>query len=63
MGRRNCTEDNPYTDERDRTEPGFGWVHSAAEEIGDQEDGYPGGDIQRVRCGNCGIEWRKELPQ
>lgn len=39
------------------------WEHEVVEEIGDSEDGWPGGDIQRFRCKNCGHEWEEELPQ
>jgi hypothetical protein len=39
------------------------WAHSNTEEIGDQEDGWPGGDYQRYRCIDCGHEWKEELPQ
>lgn len=39
------------------------WAHTRVEEVGDQRDGYPGGDIQRMRCKDCGKEWTEELPQ
>lgn len=39
------------------------WEHSNAHEVGEQEDGYPGGDIVKIRCDDCGKEWRMELPQ
>ena len=38
-------------------------VHPATTEIGDQEDGWPGGDTVRMRCAVCGHEWTAELPQ
>lgn len=65
MARRECTKGNPYTKERDKNEPGYGWTHAddAVHEVGDQENGWPGGDIVRMRCTNCGHEWEKELPQ
>jgi len=63
MARRQCTKENPYTPERNKTEPGYGCVHSAAHQVGEQEDGWPGGDIVRMRCNNCGVEWKSELPQ
>ena len=56
-----CTEDNPYSVHRDA--PAIRWVHVGAVEVGDQRDGYPGGDIQRFQCPNCGLEWEQELPQ
>jgi hypothetical protein len=37
--------------------------HDAAHEVGDQEDGWPGGDIVTMECSNCGHRWRKELSQ
>lgn len=37
--------------------------HVDAHEVGEQENGYPGGDIITMRCPNCGHQWRTELPQ
>jgi len=37
--------------------------HHGAHEIGDQQSGWPGGDIVRVRCRWCGHEWTEELAQ
>lgn len=42
---------------------GFRWEHDGCHEVGDQEDGYPGGDIQRVECRDCEKRWKMELPQ
>jgi hypothetical protein len=53
-----CTPENPWTPEKAR-----GAHHPQAHEIGEQEDGYPGGDIVTYRCPVCGVEWRAELPQ
>jgi hypothetical protein len=54
-----CTAANPW----DR-KPAAGMVrHDGAYEVGDQEDGYPGGDIVTMECPNCGHRWRIELPQ
>lgn len=39
------------------------WCHTAAREVGDQENGWPGGDIVTMRCSDCGAEWKMELPQ
>jgi len=61
MKRAKCTKDNPYSQEREAAE-GKWWVHDAWEEIG-EEDGWPGGDIITVRCRNCGIVRKRELPQ
>ncbi len=38
-------------------------THENVVEVGEQEDGYPGGDIITVKCLNCGKTWRVELPQ
>jgi hypothetical protein len=38
-------------------------VHPEADEVGEQEDGWPGGDIVTMRCPNCGLRWKTELPQ
>ncbi len=58
MDRYQCTPQNPW-------KPGDPTPveHSDVEEVGEQMDGYPGGDIQRYRCRNCGQEWKEELPQ
>lgn len=37
--------------------------HDAAFQVGDQRDGYPGGDIVTRECRNCGTRWTQELPQ
>lgn len=39
------------------------WQHTRVEEVGDQRTGWPAGDIQRMRCKDCGKEWEEELPQ
>ena len=38
-------------------------IHLNAHEVGEQEDGYPGGDIVTMECPNCGHRWTRELPQ
>ncbi len=64
MSRKQCTKDDPYTLERDKAEPGYGWEHSDVHEVDDsQENGWPCGDTVRMRCNNCGLEWNTELPQ
>lgn len=54
-----CTKQNPWTPEK--------WTgrveHSDVHEIGEQEDGWPGGDIVTYECRNCGHRWKAELPQ
>jgi len=61
--RRKCTADNPYTPERGKNEPGYGWEHDNVYEVSDQESLGLGCDVVKVRCRNCGIEWVMELPQ
>jgi hypothetical protein len=39
------------------------WAHEFYDEIGEQENGYPGGDIITVKCCSCGEQWKQELPQ
>jgi rubrerythrin len=56
-GRFVCTADNPMP-----LRATGRWEHDA-EEVGDQEDGWPGGDYQAYRCKNCGHIWKEELPQ
>jgi len=53
-----CTKEQPW-------QPKFGTPvgHPDAREIGEQQDGYPGGDIVTMRCPNCGHEWEIELAQ
>lgn len=38
-------------------------IHADACETGEQEDGWPAGDIVTMKCPNCGHVWRMELPQ
>lgn len=56
--RKTCTKENPY-----RRELGGRWCHPDAEEVGEQRDGYPGGDLVDMHCPNCGITFEVELPQ
>ncbi len=39
------------------------WSHTNVSEVGEQEDGYPGGDWQKYECADCGYTWKAELPQ
>jgi hypothetical protein len=39
------------------------WEHTNVEEVGEQENGWPGGDYQHYRCKDCGHVWEEELPQ
>lgn len=61
MTTKECTKENLYNEHDDA--PDIQWCHIDAIEVGEQRDGYPGGDIQRFRCPNCGLEWEQELPQ
>ena len=56
-----CTPDNPW-----RGSPSgehVSVVHSDVHEVGEQEDGWPGGDIVTYECRTCGHRWKAELPQ
>ena len=53
-----CTPERPWTD-GDPTPV----VHPKAHEVGEQENGWPGGDIVTMECPTCGTRWREELPQ
>lgn len=39
------------------------WAHTNVVEVGEQEDGYPGGDLVTYKCKDCGQTWESELPQ
>ena len=49
-----CTKENPDHDAQ---------IHPDAMEEGEQQDGYPSGDIQGYKCPNCGLYFSVELPQ
>jgi len=53
-----CTESTPW----DRVTRGP-VRHHGSFEVGEQESGWPGGDIVTKRCRFCGHEWEVELPQ
>ena len=57
--KRVCTKDHPW-DSSWALRP---VVHPDARQIGEQEPGWPGGDIVTYECPNCGLRWTKELPQ
>lgn len=38
-------------------------IHPDAKEVGEQEDGYPGGDIVTMECPHCRLRFKVELPQ
>ncbi len=56
-----CTRETPWT--VDIHGPGILVLHPEAKPIGEQQDGYPGGDLVERRCPICGFEWTQELPQ
>ncbi len=53
-----CTKARPMPEDA----PGC-WRHDDVHEIGDQVDGWPGGDIVTYECRSCRVRWRSELPQ
>lgn len=53
-----CTKDTPWAEGLPTPVR-----HHNTHEVGEQENGYPGGDIVKIRCDNCGATWRTELPQ
>jgi len=55
-----CTKEYPWDGKKD---PDARVRHHDTKEIGDQENGYPGGDIVTKECENCGHRWRMELAQ
>ena len=57
-GRFICTPENPWSPDK-----GAYASHTNIREVGDQENGWPGGDIVTYECKDCGVRWREELPQ
>ena len=53
-----CTPERPWQ-KGDETPV----VHPLAQEVGEQQDGWPSGDIVRYECPTCGARWKSELPQ
>lgn len=54
-----CTKEQPWNKDP-RNVP---VRHVDAQEVGEQRDGWPSGDVVTMRCPNCGHQWEKELPQ
>ena len=61
--RERCTPERPYSRTLDEELGCVRWDHPQAREVGEQLDGYPGGDIITMRCHVCHITWKEELPQ
>ena len=38
-------------------------IHPMADFVGEQEDGWPGGDFVTMECPVCKTRWKTELPQ
>lgn len=55
-----CTKENPW--DRVKRE-GERVRHHNVYEVGNQESGWPSGDIITNECENCGTRWKEELPQ
>lgn len=55
-----CTKEHPWDG---KVRSGVRVRHSEVREVGEQQDGYPGGDIVTYECRNCGHRWTAELPQ
>jgi hypothetical protein len=53
-----CTAEDPW-----KPEYGYPVAHTNAHEYGEQETGWPSGDIVTMKCGDCGATWKTELPQ
>lgn len=53
-----CTKETPWRDGLPTPVE-----HHGAREVGEQENGYPGGDIVTMECRYCGHRWTKELAQ
>lgn len=53
-----CTLENPWSPGKPTPV-----THSDVHEVGEQENGWPGGDIATYECRCCGHRWKAELPQ
>lgn len=52
-----CTAREPWGKGKGRA------YHPDADEIGEQQDGWPGGDLVTYECPHCGLKFQVELPQ
>lgn len=55
-----CTAASPWPGDEKHNGP---VRHVGAHEVGEQEAGWPGGDIVSMRCPHCEATWHEELPQ
>jgi hypothetical protein len=55
-----CTRDHPW-DKVERKSVRV--IHPDADEVGEQRDGWPAGDMQTYECPHCGHRFEIELPQ
>lgn len=53
-----CTKDSPWTPDK-----GTRAQHPDAAEVGEQRNGWPGGDTQDYECPHCKTRFTVELPQ
>ena len=58
VARFKCTKETPWR-------PGLPTPvdHDDVHEVGEQRDGWPGGDWVTYECRSCGHQWDAELPQ
>lgn len=56
--RHTCTAQDPWTAEKSKRAE-----HPDAKEVGEQQDGWPCGDLQDYECPHCGLYFTEELPQ
>lgn len=56
-----CTAKHPW--DHKPVPEGTVIIHEHAHEVGEQRDGWPGGDIITIKCPHCGHTWHTELAQ
>lgn len=57
-GRLLCSPDHPMPKDASGR-----WEHTNSGEVGEQESGWPSGDVITIQCADCGAKWKEELPQ
>lgn len=55
-----CTKEQPWDGKKQKNHQ---VLHHEVREVGEQQDGWPGGDIVTYECKCCGHRWKTELPQ